>query len=159
MSGRPAPHDDISVLGRWWWTIDRWVLSALIALLALGMVLTMAASPPAASRLGLDSFHFVRAQFTYLPLALLIMLGVSLLSPRAIRRLALIVFLVFFAMTALTPALGTEIKGARRWLELFGQSLQPSEFLKPSSSPGCSPNTGWGSCPPGRGSPPDSALP
>jgi len=125
-------HDEISGIGRWWWTIDRWVLSALIALLALGMVLTMAASPPAANRLGLDSFHFVRAQLTYLPLALVIMLGVSLLSPRTIRRLALIAFVLFFVLTALTPVLGTEIKGARRWLVLFGQSLQPSEFLKPA---------------------------
>lgn len=125
-------HDEISGFGRWWWTIDRWVLSALIALLALGIVLTMAAGPPAASRLGLDSFHFVRAQLTYLPLALVIMLGVSLLSPRTIRRLAFVAFILFFVLTALTPVLGAEIKGARRWLTLFGQSLQPSEFLKPT---------------------------
>ena len=53
---------DTSILSRWWWTIDRWILAALAALIGIGAVLTLAAAPPAAARLGLDSFHFVRLQ-------------------------------------------------------------------------------------------------
>jgi cell division protein FtsW len=123
---------DTSILSRWWWTIDRWILAALAALIGIGAVLTLAAAPPAAARLGLDSFHFVRLQLLYLPLALVIMLAVSLLSPRGIRRLALLLFVVFVIATMLTLVIGPEYKGARRWLSLAGVSLQPSEFLKPA---------------------------
>ena len=79
---------DNSTLGRWWWTVDRWTLLALMVLAIIGVVLAMAASPPVAQRIGLDSLHFVRRQAAYLPVALFVMVGVSLLSPVGARRLA-----------------------------------------------------------------------
>ncbi len=123
---------DRSVVGRWWFTVDRWSLAALVGLIAIGILLTLAAGPPSAERIGLDSFHFVKRQFMILPLAIVLMLGVSLLSPRGIRRLALLMLLGALAATALTLAIGVEIKGARRWISLAGFSLQPTEFVKPA---------------------------
>lgn len=128
---------DNSILGRWWWTVDRWTLLALIALAAIGVVLAMAASPPVAERIGLDPLHFVRRQAAYLPMALLIMIAVSLLSPVGARRLAVLVFLGAVLMLILTLMVGTEIKGARRWLNFAGFSLQPSEFVKPALAVVC----------------------
>jgi cell division protein FtsW len=125
-------RDDTSLLGRWWWTVDRWSLAALIALASLGAILILAASPAVAIRLDLDAFALVRRHFALLPLALTIMVGVSLLGPRAIRRLAAIGFVVALAATVLTLFTGIEVKGATRWLSLAGFSLQPSEFLKPT---------------------------
>jgi cell division protein FtsW len=61
-----------------------------------------------------------------------VMLGVSFLSPRQIRRLSLVVFVASLIMVAATPYFGPEIKGARRWLVLVGVNVQPSEFLKPA---------------------------
>src|SRR5258707_14276530 len=60
------------------------------------------------------------------------MFGVSLLPPRTIRRVALVGFLVAIGLLALTFVVGVEIKGARRWINLPGLSLQPSEFIKPT---------------------------
>jgi cell division protein FtsW len=60
-----------------------------------------------------------------------VIVGVSLLSPRSIRRLALIGCLIALVLTAATMVSGVEIKGARRWIALPGFSMQPSEFLKP----------------------------
>ena len=60
------------------------------------------------------------------------MLAVSFLNPRQIRRLAIVVFAVSLIMVAATPYFGAEIKGARRWLVIFGVNIQPSEFLKPA---------------------------
>jgi cell division protein FtsW len=57
--------------------------------------------------------------------------AVSLLSPRSIRRLAIIGCIIALALTAATMLIGVEIKGARRWISLPGLSVQPSEFLKP----------------------------
>lgn len=123
---------DNSVLGRWWWTVDRWTVAALVALVFLGAVLTLAASPPVAERLGYDSFHFVRRQFIFIPLAIAVMLATSLLSPRGVRRVAALVLLGCLVLLVATLLLGTEINGARRWLSFGGFSVQPSEFTKPA---------------------------
>jgi cell division protein FtsW len=125
-------RSDTSIAGRWWWTVDRWSLLALGCLIAIGLVLAMAATPPVAERIGLDGFYFVRRQFALLPVAIAILLGLTLLEPRQVRRLALVGFLVAIAALALTFVIGAEIKGARRWINLAGFSLQPSEFVKPT---------------------------
>src|SRR5471030_2280736 len=118
--------------GEWWWTVDRLTLGAIGALMLTGVVLSLAASPPVAGRLGLDPFYFVNRHILYLFPAIAIMLAVSFLSPRQIRRLSIAVFAISVIMVAATPFFGVEIKGARRWLVLFGVNVQPSEFLKPA---------------------------
>src|ERR1700722_1105341 len=115
----------------WWWTVDRPMLAALIALMLAGLILSLAASPPVAARLGLDPFYFVHRQAMYLVPALAVMLATSCLAPRHIRRLALVVFAIAFVMVLATPFVGAEDKGARRWIVLRGVNTQPSEFLKP----------------------------
>ena len=122
---------DTSVLGRWWWTVDRLTIVALGALIFCGVILAMAASPPVAARLGVDQYHFVKRQMTILPVALALMFACSLATPRQIIRLAVLGLGVSLALTALTFVTGPEIKGARRWVALPGFQLQPSEFVKP----------------------------
>src|SRR4051812_12057064 len=123
---------DQSPVARWWWTVDRWSLAALGMLLGFGVVMSLAASPPVAERIGYDGLHFVRRHLAMLPLALGLMFAVSLQPPRTIRRIALIGFGISLALLALTFVSGVEIKGARRWINLPGMSLQPSEFVKPT---------------------------
>lgn len=123
---------DKSTVGRWWWTIDRWMLGALLLTMAVGVFLTMTASPSVAERLNLSGFYFVQRQIIFLIPSLLIMIGISMLSPLAVRRLAMIVFLISFLMLIVTLFAGVEIKGARRWISLGFMSIQPSEFIKPS---------------------------
>jgi cell division protein FtsW len=116
----------------WWWTVDRSLLTALLTLMLAGVVLSLAASPPVASRLGLDPFYFVSRHVLYLIPALTVLLATSFLSPRSIRRLALIVFVLSLLLIAATLHFGAEVKGARRWIVVLGINVQPSEFLKPS---------------------------
>ncbi|MBL4692954.1 MAG: cell division protein FtsW [Magnetovibrio sp.] len=123
---------DTSLVSRWWWTIDRWTLLSVLMISALGALLVLAASPAVAERIGLESFYFVNRHFVFLPVGLLMMVGTSLLTPRAVLRLSLAVFIgAIFAMV-LVLILGTEVKGATRWIYIAGLSLQPSEFIKPS---------------------------
>jgi len=117
-----------SALSDWAWTIDRWLLASLAMLVVAGLVFAMAGSPPVAERLHLPTFHFVNRQVIALAPALAIMIGASFLSPRHVRRAALVVFLVSLALVVATLFFGQEVKGARRWI--FG--IQPSEFLKPA---------------------------
>lgn len=127
----PFSRTDTSVLGRWWWAVDRWLLAAVLLLALLGAMLTLAASPATAERLGLEPFHFVRQQFVFLPLALVTMLCFSFLSATGVRRIGTAGTAAAIALIALTLIAGAEVNGARRWLALGGFHLQPSEFLKP----------------------------
>jgi cell division protein FtsW len=127
----PLSRADTSLLGRWWWTVDRWTLLAVATLIGLGYVMMLAASPAVAERIRQSRDIFIFKQVFFLGLAGAVVVVVSLLSPRGIRRVALAGCLLALALTALTLVMGVEIKGARRWIALPGLSLQPSEFLKP----------------------------
>jgi cell division protein FtsW len=116
----------------WWWTVDRLMLAALITLMLGGIVLSLAASPPVAARLGLEPFYFVDRHVLYLVLALAVLLTTSFLSTRSIRRIALIMFILSLILLAATLMFGAEVKGARRWIVVLGVNIQPSEFLKPA---------------------------
>jgi len=120
------------ILPRWWRTIDRWSLGAVIALFGLGLVLGLAASVPLAEKNGLAPFYYVTRQGAFGFMALTVMVVVSMMSPDMVRRLGVLAFLAAFAALALLPFLGTDFgKGAVRWFSLGFASLQPSEFLKP----------------------------
>lgn len=123
---------DKSPVATWWWTVDRWFLAAFLSLMGLGIVLSFAASPAVADRIGLDTFHFATRQIMFMIPALGAMLAVSFLTPRQVRRTALIMLCLFLVMMVAVLFMGVEVKGARRWLSIGGLSVQPSEFLKPA---------------------------
>ncbi len=120
-----------SMLGRWWWTVDRPTLLALFILICIGAVLVTASSPAVAVRIGVSPYHFIHRQHIFLVLSLFVMFVVSMQSPQNVRRLAIVGFLISLVLMTALPFIGAETKGARRWLTLAGISVQPSEFLKP----------------------------
>lgn len=119
-------------VSQWWWTVDLVVVAAVLMLIVIGFVFSMAASPPVAVKLGLDQFHFVRRQALFLIPALSVLFVASLLNARQMRRVCLILFAGSIVLMAYALMNGVEIKGARRWVEIFGFRLQPSEFAKPA---------------------------
>lgn len=126
---------DNSELGHWWWTVDRWTLSAVLGLMTLGTLLMMAATPMVAQRLHLSALYFVQRYVILLLPCVMVLVALSMCPPRYIKRVAFGVFLVAYGLLLLTPWGGTEIKGAKRWISLGGGfSIQPSEFLKPTLS-------------------------
>jgi cell division protein FtsW len=116
----------------WWWTVDRFMLTALLTLMLAGIVLSLAASPPVAARIGLEPFYFVNRHVLFLIPTVALMFATSFLPDRYIRRIALVVFIVSVAMVFATLVYGAEVKGARRWIVIAGVNIQPSEFLKPA---------------------------
>jgi cell division protein FtsW len=123
---------DKSVLSDWWFTVDRLMLFGLLLLMGAGLVLSLAASPAIAEKYDLEYFYFVRRHAALLLPALAIMFAASTLTPKHIRRASLVIFLVGIALMILILLLGPEVKGAKRWLQFGGFSLQPSEFVKPA---------------------------
>lgn len=120
-----------AMISSWWWTIDRVVLFSLLGIMVFGIILIATASPYVANRIGVDEFHFIKKQMLFLVVSIVFIIGFSLLSPTAIRRISLLGLIVGILALITTLIIGTEIKGATRWITLAGISLQPSEFVKP----------------------------
>jgi len=124
---------DRSLFASWWWTVDRTLIAAALALLVGGLVLSFAASPAVAERIGAsDSFYFIKRHAVFFVLALPVLFGVSFLTPRDIRRASLLVFAGSMVLLVAVLFFGQEVKGARRWINVLGFSIQPSEFVKPA---------------------------
>lgn len=125
-------RSDQTIIGRWWWTVDRWTIGALIVLIGIGILLIQAATPAVAVRRGLDTYYFVERHLLTLIPSMAIMFGTSLLHPRQIRWLSVGLLVVFVPLLVAALLFGVEVKGATRWVQIFGQSVQPSEFVKPA---------------------------
>ena len=124
---------DRTRIGQWWWTVDHWLLGATLALIGLGVLLCFGSSPAAASRLKIDfPFHFAVRQSVYAVGGIAILLAASILPPKGVRRTAFFVYLVAIALMLALFFLGHAAKGATRWVEIAGFTLQPSEFMKPA---------------------------
>jgi cell division protein FtsW len=121
-----------SLFGQWWWTVDRAMLAALLTLVVFGIVLVATASPSVAVHIGLGDYHFLKRHIIFLIPSLGLLIGLSFLSKKNIRRLASLAFAGSIVAMVLVLITGMEIKGAQRWLHIFGFTLQPSEFIKPA---------------------------
>ena len=121
-----------TMVGEWWWTVDRRLLAALGALMVAGLVFLMAGGPPVAERLGLSTFHFVNRQVIYLVPTVALSPGglVPVAAPRA--QAGALRLPGRHRPVLLALQFGPEIKGAHRWIMLGGFGIQPSEFVKPA---------------------------
>lgn len=119
-------------IAEWWWTIDKALLGALVLLLMTGVLLSFAASPPVAVRIGLNPWYFIIRQALFASLAVPVLLATSMLAHRGARLTALGVLVVSVLLLWLTLRFGVEVKGAKRWVSILGNTIQPSEFVKPA---------------------------
>lgn len=132
---RTVPRER-TTLATWFWEIDRVLLALIIVLIAIGLVAVAAASPVAAidrstAEVNVAPLVYFYRQLLWVALGVPLMLIVSMQSRDGARRLAIVMTAVFFVLLLLVPLLGSSINGAKRWIDLPGMRLQPSEFLKP----------------------------
>jgi cell division protein FtsW len=126
-------RNDQSPIAKWFWTVDRGLLAAALTLMGLGVALSFASSPAAinADQSISDPFHYSWRMLVWASMGLVMMLTSSLLSPRGVRRIAVLALLGAIVTMMALPFIGDEVKGAARWINLGPFSLQPSEFAKP----------------------------
>jgi cell division protein FtsW len=126
-------RSDRSPIGVWWWTVDRWMLGVVALLIAVGVAMSFASSPAAAARMNVgDPFHFAVRQCVFAAGAAVLLIVVSMLDVKNVRRSAFFIWLIAIAIMIALPFAGHNAKGATRWLEFGGFTLQPSEFMKPA---------------------------
>jgi len=126
-------RNDQSHVAQWFWTVDRGLLGAALALMGLGVALSFASSPAAilADESITDPFHYSWRMMVFAGVGLTVMLTTSLMSPRGVRRIAVLALFGAIVIMAALPFIGDTVKGAARWVNLGPFSLQPSEFAKP----------------------------
>ncbi|MEM7767551.1 MAG: FtsW/RodA/SpoVE family cell cycle protein [Pseudomonadota bacterium] len=136
MSGMAPPlfaRSDASWITEWRRTLDWPILVAVFGLMGLGLLLSLAAGPVAADRIGYaNTYTFVVRQAVFTALAAGLMVSTSLLSRDWARRLAAGVLVAAIVLMAVILVAGHEAKGAQRWLRIAWLSLQPSELVKPA---------------------------
>ncbi len=120
-----------SLISNWWWTVDKVLLSLVTVLIIFGIFLNFSASPSVANRIGANTFHFIKRQLVFIPIAYGLMVLISMQNLKTIRRLSIIGFVIVICLMIATLFCGEATKGASRWIRIMGISLQPSEFIKP----------------------------
>lgn len=120
----------------WWREVDRVLLGLVLALMAIGAAAVFAASPASAHRLStkgvkLPDLYFYWAHMRWQLLGLAVLLGASTLSRENARRTGIVLAGTMLGFLLLVPIIGSEVNGARRWINLGIAGFQPSEFLKP----------------------------
>ena len=117
-------------LGNWWWQIDKVGFLLIFLLLISGMIFVTSGSFSVARKIDLHQNYFIVKHIYYVIAALFIMCAISMMDEEFFKQYSLYIFCFFYFLVILTFFFGTQIKGSRRWLYIFGFSLQPSEFLK-----------------------------
>ena len=121
-----------SRLGNWWWTIDKLTLSLVLLITFIGAFLVFSASPSVARVNNFSEYHFIKKQAVFILLGLFILFSTSMMRLKNIRRLSIVCYVLFLILMIVTLFAGYETKGASRWIKVFGFTLQPSEFIKPT---------------------------
>ncbi|HEY1961286.1 MAG TPA: FtsW/RodA/SpoVE family cell cycle protein [Rhizomicrobium sp.] len=132
-------RDSRSRFADWWWEVDRVALFAMLALIAIGLMLAFAASPAATAHNALQAgnFRFAAKQILFAGIAGVVVMAGSLLGLAQLKKVAAIAFACALVGLALVLLTGTEVLGAKRWIDLGLLTIQPSEFLKPSFAVVC----------------------
>lgn len=115
----------------WFLSIDKSLILMMFGLLFIGCLLVASSSPVIASKLNLPSFYFIKKHMFNVFVGLAVLFAFTTFKEDRLRRICLLMFLFFTFMLVVATFFGTEIKGARRWISIFGFNMQPSEFLKP----------------------------
>lgn len=121
---------NLSYVWKWWRSVDKYLFFSFLLLIFCGVFFIFSATPVIAKKLHLNRFYFVWKHFIYMIPSMVAMVGISMLSMKQMRRTCVIIFAVTVLLMLLVPIFGTEIKGAKRWINLFFFALQPSELMK-----------------------------
>ncbi len=129
-SGKNKTNDKKDVLKQK--SIDYTFLFFIMLLLSIGLVMLLSASAPAGASKYDNSYHFFKKQIVFVIIGLVGMVVVSKIDYRIYKKYAKLYFGICFIMLLLVaiPGVGVKLNGSRRWLQLPGFQIQPSEFMK-----------------------------
>lgn len=126
-----AEYSKVNFIEKWWRQIDQATMISIFILIIFSAMLVTTASPAVANRIGLVDTYFITKQFIFLALALISIFVISSLNNTLLKAFVLIGFTLTIISLVIVKFYGHEVKGAVRWINVAGFTLQPSEFIKP----------------------------
>jgi len=123
--------DSNNFIKLWWRSIDQKMIIALVILFVFSIMLVTSSGTAVANRIGLQEHYFAFRQLFYLAGAALLIIFFSIFSNKWLKRFAILGFTACTMLLILVKLYGYEVKGAVRWINILGISMQPSEFIKP----------------------------
>ena len=123
---------DRSKVSLWWWTVDHKLMGLITLLIIGGVMVLMSAGSPVAIKKGLNEYHFLEKQITFLCISIPLMIIISIQKISTLKRFCLLILFFSFLCLIYLNFFGIETNGATRWIRIFGISIQPSELIKPS---------------------------
>ena len=116
----------------YWKSIDKKIFFCFFLLFFLGLFFSFSStSSLAGERLNKDYYFFFTKHFVFALLAIIIMFLISIIKTELFIKFVMPLFCASFILLALVPIIGVEVKGAKRWIDLYLFRLQPIEILKP----------------------------
>ena len=118
-------------LYNWWKDIDKFLFFLITLLISLGIFFSLVSTSLIAStKLETTSYYFFFKQFIYTLLGIFTIFFFSLLEEKIFYKLSIVFFIVIFCTLILVPIIGVEVKGSKRWIDIFfSQDFNQSKFL------------------------------
>jgi cell division protein FtsW len=126
-----ANHGLRIAMWKWWRGIDFGLMIPVAVLYSFSILLVTTASAAVAGRIGVDSNYFTVHHLFYVFLGFAAMFICSAINLRLLKKISVISFIICIILLLAVKLYGPEIKGAKRWISIWGLSMQPSEFVKP----------------------------
>ncbi|MFT7088200.1 MAG: cell division protein FtsW, partial [Rickettsiales bacterium] len=120
----------LNIVKRWWIDIDKINFLLVISLIIFGLIMVASASPAVATRISTEKLFFVKKQLLFTFVAIFTITFISFFDKQKIKVLSIFGMASCLILLLLVLVLGSEAKGAKRWIMLMGFSIQPSEFAK-----------------------------
>ena len=117
----------------WWKNIDKTLLLLIIFLFSLGLFFSLVSTSLIASdKLDTNNYFFFFKHLAFILIGMIVLIFFSSLSEKNLFRISLYLFFISIFFLFLVPIFGTEVKGSKRWLNLFFlPRFQPVELVKP----------------------------
>ena len=116
----------------YWRNIDKNILFGFIILFFLGLFFSFSStSSLAGERLNKTYYFFFTKHLIFTIFSLILMFLISAIETSLLKRLVIPLFIISFLLLLLVPFIGIEVKGSKRWLNLYFLRIQPIELLKP----------------------------
>ena len=118
---------------QWWKNIDKSIFSLIILFFIIGLFLSLVSTSLIASdKLDTNSYFFFFKHLIYIFIGIFIIFIFSSINSDQLFRFSIILFFISLISLFLVPIIGIEVKGSKRWIDLyFLPRFQPIELLKP----------------------------
>ena len=125
-------RENTGIIAKWWRNIDKEILFLFILLFLLGLFFSFSStSSIVAEKLDKETYFFFLKHFIFVLISLFILIFISIPEKNIIIKFFPIIFIISILFLLLVPIIGSEIKGSKRWIDIFFLRFQPIELVKP----------------------------